>query len=257
MDGSGFYTHPDLANCANKDLQIIPPSGVPTTASSSPTSPFPIIYPMLFNPPPTETAAILPRKDVASISIPTCPDSDGTVYTNPNGQQYLIACSTDLPGYDLLETTVSSLVSCAEACDEYNSGENIPGNDRPCVGVTFHLNAALEGSNCFLKYKILTSEEYEYPDVVSAALLVGYIPPAMDHPLTVTVTSYSDSTTYVTLTTPTMSNMAIEENVTTEPVETECVIETMVRRLRRDEIEARAAELEVKPLDTAHQSYGE
>ncbi|EME85418.1 uncharacterized protein MYCFIDRAFT_193726 [Pseudocercospora fijiensis CIRAD86] len=73
----------------------------------------------------------------------TCPASNGTSYTAPSGQDFIIECGIDHSGGDIGKDEggfkyVRSLRECIDACDSYNGTQ-------PCVDVS------LSGSACYLK----------------------------------------------------------------------------------------------------------
>ncbi|KAF7195397.1 hypothetical protein HII31_03289 [Pseudocercospora fuligena] len=78
----------------------------------------------------------------------TCPASNGTSYTAPSGQDFIIECGIDHSGGDLRMVYVESLRECIEACDAWNGPQ-------PCVDVS------LSGSACYMKYVLGDPVPYE------------------------------------------------------------------------------------------------
>lgn len=66
------------------------------------------------SPSPASTVYVTP---VPSPTLPTCPDSAGTIYSGPSGSDFMIECDIDHVGGDMGSTSVDSLEECILACD--------------------------------------------------------------------------------------------------------------------------------------------
>jgi len=95
----------------------------------------------------------------------------GDYYTDPDGAEYQIYCSTDFPGSDLIAIQADSAQNCLFACSEYISDPTIQNGDS-CVAASY--NPGNPGGNCYLKYDVTDINPYD-GDIISGRL-VSYQP---------------------------------------------------------------------------------
>ncbi|MCJ1442838.1 MAG: hypothetical protein MMC23_003335 [Stictis urceolatum] len=86
---------------------------------------------------------------------PSCPSGDGSTYTSPDGQEWVLYCDTGLSGNDLPSTSAASYADCIASCDTYtmdsSSAEGADGAN--CVAVTF-ASKNPNGNQCYLHFRV-------------------------------------------------------------------------------------------------------
>lgn len=132
----------------------------------------------------------------ASTALPTCPYSNGAVFTGSMGMQYLINCNSLISNRSLDTQTQSNLASCISSCDSYNVRTFYTASQ--CLGVSYLLDVKTD--NCLLK----AGDKGAYqPNAASAFLLTQYAGPGGDG------TNPIGPTVVKTMTTPALTSYIV------------------------------------------------
>ncbi|QIW95440.1 hypothetical protein AMS68_000958 [Peltaster fructicola] len=96
---------------------------------------------------PSSTSTPASSTTSAATAQPSCPRSDGSIYTDSMGVQYKIYCDTVFTDPVLDTQTQSTLSGCIASCDMYNIKTFNLGTQ--CFGISWYEDLAID--NCLLK----------------------------------------------------------------------------------------------------------
>lgn len=142
---------------------------------------------------PTTTA---PSASTETSATPTpmpdgCPGGTGKYIVANNTQAYVLVCSVDYPGNDIVQYNAFSINECVETCESVNSVYP----ESPCVGITYQPTLDF-GNTCHVKSRFANQQSQDYQ--VDAAIRVdGFTRPPATSTTTAT-TSAASSTTAAT-----------------------------------------------------------